>query len=231
MPVAFLNPLNPFEAFPPAESAETDPDGLLAVGGCLSPQRLLNAYRHGIFPWYNPGEPILWWSPNPRLIIYPHRLHVSHSLAKAVKKQRFRLSFDQNFSAVMQACAKPRTYANGTWISKEILQAYQQLFHLGVAHSIEVWQDDELVGGLYGVAIGKVFFGESMFHSVSNASKIAFVYLAQHLQDWQYELIDCQVNTSHLESLGAENMPRAEFIDLLEQFCPQTAHPLAWCLP
>jgi len=210
-----LNPFNPHQPFPRADQALTEPDGLLAMGGCLSTPRLLNAYRHGIFPWFNEDEPILWWSPDPRLVLKPEQLKISRSLGKTMKKGHFRFSHDQDFAGVITACAAPREYVAGTWISAEMKKAYLNLHREGHAHSFESWQDDALVGGLYGVAIGRVFFGESMFHRVTDASKAAMVYACGCLVEWGYSLVDCQVHTQHLSSLGAFEMSRAEFIGRL----------------
>ncbi len=228
MRLTILNPKNPAQAFPPVSQALTEPDGLLAVGGCLSEQRLLNAYRQGIFPWYNEGEPILWWSPNPRMVLFPERMNVSRSLHKLIRKNVFQFTIDTAFKQVIAACAAPRDYASGTWISPQIDKAYRQLHQAGFAHSAEVWLDGELVGGLYGVALGQVFFGESMFHTASNASKVAFVCLLEKLKAWGYQLIDCQIHSQHLASLGAEEIARAEFVGLLGQYCQTPVNPAAW---
>ncbi|MBV0931780.1 leucyl/phenylalanyl-tRNA--protein transferase [Marinobacterium weihaiense] len=203
--------------FPPLEQALVEPDGLLAAGGDLSEARLLHAYRNGIFPWYNPGEPILWWSPDPRCVLFPNELYLSRSLRKRLRKQDYRVTFDQAFAKVVAACAAPRRGQEGTWISDDIFGAYLNLHHQGHAHSVEVWIGDELVGGLYGLAIGRVFFGESMFSRQRDASKIAFAWLAHQLQYWGYELIDCQVYNDHLASLGATEIPRQDFTRRLEQ--------------
>lgn len=210
--------------FPPLELALDEPNGLLAAGGDLSRDRLLKAYRKGIFPWYNPGEPILWWSPDPRCVIWPEDLYLSRSLRKRLRKQDYRVTFDQAFHRVISACASPRPKQDGTWISNDIFCAYLDLHHQGHAHSVEVWIDDELVGGLYGLAIGRVFFGESMFSRQRDCSKIAFAWLARQLQYWGYELIDCQVYNDHLASLGASEVPRQYFAELLDEF---TTQPLA----
>ena len=190
---------------------------MLAVGGDLSPARLINAYHHGIFPWFNDDQPILWWSPNPRAVLFPERLHISHSLKKVLGKKNFKITLDQNFEAVIQACAAPRREGSGTWITPEMYHAYVKLHRMGLAHSVEAWQKGKLVGGLYGVSLGRVFFGESMFSRVSNASKVAFVYLVKQLQQWQYALIDCQVSSEHLKRLGATDIKRKQFIELLAQ--------------
>lgn len=223
-----LDPFRPDQPFPDAQKALKEPDGLLAIGGCLTPQRIINAYRHGIFPWYNPGEPILWWSPNPRLVLFPERLQISRSLNKTIRKNIFYITFDQAFADVINACSAPRQQESGTWITSEMNQAYNQLHQQGVAHSVEAWHNDKLVGGLYGLAIGRVFFGESMFHTQTDASKVAFAHLVRHLTAWNYPLIDCQVHSNHLVSLGAEEIDRAEYIGLLKQLCHQHASEQAW---
>lgn len=212
----WLNPANPTAPFPPVELALREPDGLLAVGGGLEPERLLNAYRHGIFPWYSEGQPILWWSPDPRTLLFPDRRRVSRSLRKTLRQNRFRVTLDTDFARVIRGCAEPRRDEPGTWITAEIRQAYERLHAMGVAHSVETWQDDRLVGGLYGVSLGRAFFGESMFSRVSDASKVAFVQLVRQLQAWEFALIDCQVHTGHLASLGAVEIPRREFTRRLE---------------
>ena len=202
-------------AFPSAELAEKD--GLLAIGGDLSPLRLLNAYANGIFPWYNEDEPILWWSLDPRLIIRPGEMKVSKSLRHTLNTGKFEVRIDTRFKAVMQHCANtPREGQDGTWISKDILEAYCKLHELGFAHSFETYLNDELVGGLYGIAIGKAFFGESIFHNVSDASKVAFYHLHQFLKAHGFKLIDCQQETPHLKSLGAYAIPRHDFLIELE---------------
>ncbi len=223
-----LDPTHPHDDFPPVEQALADPDGLLAAGGDLSPPRLLRAYRHGVFPWYNPGEPILWWSPDPRLILFPGRLKISRSLGKVLKKGEFTLTWDQAFPEVVEGCAAPRRGKKGTWITPEMKTAYLQLHGLGFAHSVECWRQGELVGGLYGVAIGRVFFGESMFHRFSNASKVAIVGLCRWLRNWRYALIDCQVRTDHLASLGAEEIPRSRFVRMIRRWCDEPPSPAAW---
>lgn len=230
MKLTVLNPYQPEQAFPPVHKALQEPEGLLAVGGCLSPTRIINAYRQGIFPWFNPQDPILWWSPNPRLILLPHQIYISRSLSKTMRSDKFTFTMDQAFLQVITACSKPRSYANGTWITKGIIDAYTQLHQLGIAHSAEVWSEGELVGGLYGVALGQVFFGESMFHTKTDASKVAFAHLVQHLTEWNYRVIDCQVHTPHLASLGATEISRASFIDLLNKYCDTPPHSHAWQL-
>ena len=219
--------------FPDPGYALVEPDGLLAVGGDLSPARLLNAYRQGIFPWYSEGEPILWWSPNPRMVLFPEQLKVSRSLRKTLRKGAFRVSLDSAFPDVMAGCSESRTdkdgSQSGTWITEEMKQAYITLHSIGFAHSVEVWEGDELVGGLYGVSMGKVFYGESMFARRSDASKVGFAHLVRQLQAWDFALIDCQVHTDHLASLGAVDIPRDDFLTLLDQHCdPFEAHQGAW---
>lgn len=228
MMLTVLDPLDDTQPFPPAERALEEPDGLLAVGGSLAPRRLLHAYRNGIFPWYNEGEPILWWSPNPRLTLLPDRLRVSRSLRKVLRRQEFQISFDRAFDAVIEGCAAPRPKAAGTWISQEMKSAYITMHSQGIAHSVESWYDKELVGGLYGIAIGQVFFGESMFSRRSNASKAAFAVFIQALKEWNYALIDCQIYTDHLAAFGAEEMPRSDFLSLLDRYCERAVSPHAW---
>jgi leucyl/phenylalanyl-tRNA--protein transferase len=218
--------------FPPLETALHEPNGLLAAGGDLSPQRLLAAYRHGIFPWYSPGQPILWWSPQPRMVLFPQELKVSHSLAKRLRRGDYQIRIDSAFRAVMEACAtSPRPDQDGTWIVPELVEAYCQLHAFGYAHSVETWIDGELAGGLYGVSIGRMFYGESMFHRVTDASKIAVAHLAQFMVQNGYGMIDCQMQTSHLASLGAREIPREEFAQRLtalvnspDQFEPWNLH-------
>lgn len=201
--------------FPPLARALREPNGLLAAGGDLRPQRILAAYRHGCFPWYQQGQPILWWSPDPRFVLFPEELHISRSLGKLLRRAPYRISYDQAFNRVIEACAQPRDYADGTWITQPMAEAYQQLHQLGHAHSVEVWEQDELIGGLYGLCLGQVFFGESMFSRRDNASKLAFATLVPDLARWGVRLIDCQMQTRHLESFGARPIPRDEFAHLL----------------
>lgn len=215
-------------SFPPLEQALKEPNGLLAVGGDLSPQRLLAAYRNGIFPWFNEGEPILWWSPDPRMTLFPNELKVSHSLSKELKKKNYQIRIDHSFSEVMQACAAPRKGQAGTWIHPEMIAAYRTLHEMKFAHSVETWVDNELVGGLYGIALGKVFFGESMFSRGTNASKIAFVHLVRQLTEWGFGLIDCQVKTNHLASLGAREIPRTVFAHYLNELIIEPLHGVNW---
>lgn len=214
--------------FPPLDQALAEPDGLLCAGGDLRPERLLAAYRRGIFPWYSEGQPILWWSPDPRLVLYPEAVHVSHSLRRRLARGDFRLTRDQAFDAVVAGCAAPRGEEPGTWISPEMAAAYGRLHRLGHAHSVECWQDGDLAGGLYGVALGRVFFGESMFSRAADASKVALVQLCRWLADWGYALIDCQVHTPHLERLGAVMVARKSFVDMLNDYCESAPDPNAW---
>lgn len=213
--------------FPPPEHAEED--GLLAVGGDLSAPRLLEAYRNGIFPWYEPGEEILWWSPDPRLILEPDRIRVSRSLRATVRKGAFEVRFDTAFRKVIHACAATkRTHEDGTWIGPDIERAYSTLHELGYAHSIESWSGGELVGGLYGVGLGRAFFGESMFSLRPDASKVALVALAEEAKARGIGMIDCQVTSAHLVSLGAREIPRAEFLDRLRQAVIAPIVPGSW---
>jgi leucyl/phenylalanyl-tRNA--protein transferase len=198
--------------FPPLERALKEPSGLLAAGGTLSPQRLLDAYRRGIFPWYSPDQPPLWWSPDPRMVLFPSELKVSRSLAKRLKKQDYEIRSDTAFREVMLACASTsRPGQDGSWIVPEILEGYCALHALGCAHSVETWMGGQLAGGLYGVSIGCMFYGESMFHHATDASKLAFVHLVRHLEQQGYGMVDCQMHTPHLASLGAREIPRDEF--------------------
>lgn len=207
-----LTLLDPAEIdFPDTSQALTEPDGLLAVGGDLAPEWLLAAYRRGIFPWFSDDQPILWWSPDPRCVVIPDQLRVSRSLRKTIRRGTYQVTTDRAFKAVISACAEPREESPGTWITRDMHEAYVHMHHLGHAHSVEAWLGDELVGGLYGLAIGRVFFGESMFHRATDASKVAFVHLIAQLAQWGCRLVDCQVSNSHLMSLGAIEIPRAEF--------------------
>lgn len=217
--------------FPDPGYALEEPNGLLAVGGDLSPARLLNAYRQGIFPWFSEGQPILWWSPDPRAVLIPDQFRPSRSLRKSLRKRPFRVSLDTAFAEVIEACSKPRKDGAGTWITEEMKQAYAQLHRIGFAHSVECWEGDMLVGGLYGVSMGKVFFGESMFSRLTDASKIGFAHLVEQLKEWGFGLIDCQVSSGHLASLGAKDIPRDEFLGLLDIWCdPFEAHQGKWQL-
>ncbi len=213
-------------SFPPVTQALRSPNGLLAAGGDLSATRLLEAYRHGIFPWFSEGEPILWWSPDPRMVLFPGEFRISHSLRKTLHKGRYEVRTDSAFEQVMRACAAPREGAHGTWIHEEMITAYCKLHRMGHAHSVETWLDGELVGGLYGMALGRMFYGESMFSRKTDASKIALAHLCAQLERWNFGMIDCQMNTPHLASLGAREIPRKEFIVRLQDlinYAPVTA--------
>ena len=214
MQLAVLDPINP--VFPDPNTALDDPDGLLAVGGNLQPDTLISAYYNGIFPWYNKDDPILWWSPSTRCVIDPLDLHISKSLQKLLRQQRFTISFDQAFEQVINACAQ-RDSKTDTWINCDMISAYIALNKLGVAHSVEVWQGSRLVGGAYGVAIGAVFCGESMFSKESNASKVALVHLTQYLSGLGFQLIDCQLASSHLLTMGAKSLKRPKFLQILQK--------------
>jgi leucyl/phenylalanyl-tRNA---protein transferase len=214
--------------FPPVETALREPNGLLAMGGDLSVERLLDAYGHGIFPWFNPGDPILWWSPDPRMVLVPGEVRVTRSLAKRIRNAGFELRVDTAFVEVMRACAAPREGESGTWISPAMVAAYSHLHQAGYAHSVETWYDGRLVGGLYGVAIGRMFYGESMFSREPDASKVALVRLARQLQQWKFGLIDCQMETAHLASMGARTMSREAFIAKLADLVNLPHKPGPW---
>lgn len=203
--------LNDDDVFPDPGAALPEPNGLLAAGGGLAPERLLRAYRCGIFPWYNAGQPVLWWSPDPRMVLFPAEFRMPRSLAKRLRQGEYEIRVDTAFAAVMQACAAPRGDSAGSWITPEMVAAYSALHGHGHAHSVETWIDGELAGGLYGVALGRAFFGESMFARVSDASKIALAHLVRQLVRWQFGIIDCQMNTAHLARFGAREIPRTEF--------------------
>jgi len=213
--------------FPPVHFAEES--GLLGIGGDLSPERLLLAYRSGIFPWYNPEEPILWYSPDPRMVLFLENIRISHSMKKVLRQGHFTITLDKAFPAVMKACALiKRNGQSGTWIGTDIYNAYCRLHQMGYAHSVEVWEGETLVGGLYGVALGQYFCGESMFSYRTNASKAAFISLAQLLRERGFQFIDCQIYTPHLESLGAEEISRDHFLTLLQQAIPLNNSPQQW---
>jgi leucyl/phenylalanyl-tRNA--protein transferase len=223
-----LDGTDPDTPFPPPSMAETDPDGLLAIGGDLSETRLLNAYRAGIFPWFSDNQPLLWWSPDPRTLLFPDRLHVSRSLRKTLRRQLFHVTFDTAFEQVIQHCARiPRAGQDGTWITTGMIDAYCKLHRHGHAHSVEVWHGDELAGGLYGVAIGAAFYGESMFSRRRDASKIALVKLIDKLAAAGFLFLDCQVVTDHLMSLGAETVDRSAFLRINSQ-AVRTAIKIDW---
>ena len=223
--IPWLDNLNP--EFPPVEHALKEPDGLLCAGGNLSVDTLASAYRQGIFPWFSDDQPILWWSPDPRMMLTPETLRISKSMRKLLRQQRngerFRLTANQSFAEVIQACAEIRQKHEGTWITEDMQSAYIDLYRAGYAHSIEVWSDDSLVGGLYGVAMGRVFFGESMFSRESNTSKLALILL---LQTALFDVVDCQVHTHHLESLGAQLVSRKSFIERIQPLTSTSAGAL-----
>ncbi|NND59106.1 MAG: leucyl/phenylalanyl-tRNA--protein transferase [Gammaproteobacteria bacterium] len=223
-----ISPLDPADAFPDVSSALDQPPGLLAAGGDLSTERLLAAYRRGIFPWYEAGQPILWWSPDPRAIMRPSEFHVSRSLRRTLNRGHYETSIDGDFAGVINSCAAARPGQQGTWITGEMEQAYSRLHELGWAHSVETWHSGALVGGVYGVAIGRVFFAESMFSRSSDASKVALVRLTTDLQRWNFELIDCQMSSPHLASLGMREIPRSDFVAQLERLCSAKPQDGAW---
>ena len=217
--------------FPDVEEALQNPEGLLAAGGDLSVPRLLKAYRNGIFPWYEDGQPILWWSPNPRGVMYTNKLRISSSLKKTLRKKLWTVTFDGDFKRTVMACAAPRSYARGTWITEDMACAYTALHEHGYAHSVEIWDVQErLVGGIYGVLIGKMFFGESMFSFEANTSKVALVYLVSHLHKWNFPLLDCQLPSPHLSSLGAEAIPRKQYIKTIMPLCKESLLNFKWKL-
>jgi leucyl/phenylalanyl-tRNA--protein transferase len=213
--ITWLAPTDPPARFPPVHEALDDPQGLLAAGGDLTPERLCEAYRRGIFPWYSPGEPVLWWSPDPREVLVPAQMHISRSLRRTLRRGVFRVTEDQHFAAVISACAAAREPGAGTWITAEMQAAYRELHARGIAHSIEVWWGDELAGGLYGVGSGRVFSGESMFSRRDDASKVALAWLAGRCEARGIELIDCQMPSAHLRRLGSQPMPRRQFLEFL----------------
>lgn len=212
----WLDPRNPRQPFPAAQMAMRDPNGLLAIGGDLSVTRLLRAYSQGIFPWYNPDEPILWWCPDPRTVLIPAQFHASRSLSRRLRKHDYAVTLNRAFSAVLDLCAAPRVHSRGTWLGPEMKRAYQELHERGHAQSLEVWQHGELAGGIYGVSLGRAFFGESMFSAAPDGSKIALYYLCRQLAAWSFELMDCQIASPHLASLGAMQLPRTEFLHRLQ---------------
>ena len=220
--------LGPHDPFPSVEHALEDPNGLLAAGGDLSPERLLDAYAHGIFPWFGADDPLLWWSPDPRMVLYTSEVHVSRSLRKTIRSNRMQVSLDSCFTQVMEGCAAPRPGQDGTWITHEMSDAYRRLFDLGYAHSVEVWAENRLVGGLYGVALGRMFYGESMFSRVSDASKIALVALVKQIERWGFPCVDCQMSTRHLSSLGAREVSRATFLRHVRALVRKDPLPSPW---
>ena len=224
--IAWLDARSPF---PPLDEALTEPNGLLAAGGDLSPARLIDAYRHGIYPWYNHGQPLLWWSPDPRMVLFVAEFRMSRSLAKRVKRGEFEIRIDTAFDAVIEACARaPRQGQRGTWITREMIAAYRRLHRLGYTHSVEAWRDGDLAGGLYGLALGRAFFGESMFARATDASKVCLAALVAFLQQRGVPLIDCQQETEHLASMGARPIPRREFARELDELIHSNAAPAGW---
>jgi leucyl/phenylalanyl-tRNA--protein transferase len=220
--------LGPHDPFPPVDAALVEPNGLLAVGRTLAVPTLVDAYSRGIFPWFNKDEPVLWWSPDPRMVLVPAELHVSRSLARRLRRPDYEVRVDSAFETVMRRCAAPRRDASGTWISERMIRAYQRLHDAGYAHSVETWIGGELAGGLYGVAIGRAFFGESMFTDATDASKIAFVALVRQLGRWKFGVVDCQMRTEHLASLGAREIPRREFVSELRTLVTRPGVPAPW---
>jgi leucyl/phenylalanyl-tRNA--protein transferase len=218
----WLDPRQPHQPFPPVHLAMREPNGLLAIGGDLSLTRLLRAYAQGIFPWYNPDEPILWWCPDPRAVLRPDAIHVSRSLQRAIRRNDYAVTLDRAFDAVLEGCAGTRRGSQGTWLGSDMRRAYRQLHAHGHAHSVEVWRDGTLIGGLYGVVSGRVFFGESMFSAATGGSKLALVWLCRQLEAWSFALVDCQVRSAHLDSLGAGEMSRETF---LRELARSREHP------
>lgn len=225
--IALLDP-NDRTSFPDARQALREPNGLLAVGGDLSPTRLVHAYRRGIFPWFSADDPILWWSPDPRTVLFPEDISVSRSLRKRLRKDTFSVTLDRDFAGVIHGCSQPRDEDGGTWLVPKMIAAYKALHAKGLAHSVEVWSEGRLVGGLYGVAIGGAFFGESMFSRATDASKVALVHLCKTLEGWGFGVIDCQMRTDHLVRMGAIEIPRLEFIALLNRFCETPSRCGSW---
>ena len=226
--ISWISADDPPDAFPAIERAFDVPDGLLAAGGDLSTARLLYAYSHGIFPWYSDGQPILWWSPDPRCVIYPDRLHVSRRLQRALRNSHFNVSFNTAFAEVIDACAADRPGQDGTWITTEMRSAYLRLHNEGWAHSTEIWLEERLVGGLYGLGIGQMFFGESMFSGETNGSKAALVALTAVLLENNVRLLDCQVESPHLRSMGADMIPRTRFANELRRSCGDMTPLTGW---
>jgi leucyl/phenylalanyl-tRNA---protein transferase len=222
--------LGPADPFPPVSGALAEPNGLLAAGGGLGIDRLVDAYARGIFPWFSDGDPVLWWSPDPRMVLDTDALHVSRSLKRRLRKGGYLVTLDRAFRYVMNACAEPRRDAAGTWLVPSMVRAYDRLFHAGLAHSVEVWADDELAGGLYGVALGRMFYGESMFSRRTDGSKIAIAHLCAQLHRWGFPLIDCQMRTAHLESLGAHDLPRSQFLAAVERLVREPGRVGRWTL-
>jgi leucyl/phenylalanyl-tRNA---protein transferase len=217
------------DPFPPISQALAEPNGLLAAGGDLSLERLIQAYRLGIFPWYSAGQPLLWWSPDPRMVLAPPEFRISRSLRKRLRRGDYEIRVDTCFERVMAACAAPRRGEAGTWITTEMTRAYAALHRSGMAHSVETWMDGELVGGLYGVAVGAMFYGESMFTLATDASKLALAHLTRQLDRWNFGMIDCQMATPHLASLGARTIPRGEFMRKLAELVNYPRPIAPWC--
>ena len=226
--VNWLSKDDPPEAFPHLEQHDEDPDGLVAAGGDLSTARLIAAYRRGIFPWYEEGQPILWWSPDPRCVIYPSMIHIPRRLARTLRRRPFELTVNRAFEGVIDACAAPRRYTDATWITGDMRAAYVRLHGQGYAHSVEAWEKQKLVGGIYGVVLGRVFFGESMFSAARDASKVVLVSLAQTLDQAGFYCIDCQLPSPHLFTLGAKLLPRPRFLRALQEHCPEGLEPTDW---
>ncbi|MGH9348568.1 MAG: leucyl/phenylalanyl-tRNA--protein transferase [Vicinamibacterales bacterium] len=222
--------LGPSDQFPPVDTALAEPNGLLAAGGELTPARLVDAYTHGIFPWSGEDEPILWWSPDPRMVLFVDELKVSRSLRRRIRTGQLRVTADLAFRDVIRSCAGTRRDGEGTWITEEMAEAYRELHRRGLAHSIETWAGGTLAGGLYGVSIGRMFYGESMFAHESDASKMALALLVRQLARWDFKMIDCQMSTSHLASLGAREIPRAEFLRRLQPLTTDPGVPSPWHL-
>jgi leucyl/phenylalanyl-tRNA--protein transferase len=224
----WLDPRNPRQPFPPAAMAMRDPNGLLAIGGDLSVPRLLSAYSQGIFPWYNPDEPILWWCPDPRTLLIPSAFHTSRSLARRLRRRDHAVTLNRDFRGVLEACSAPRASGRGTWLGSEMKRAYQELHERGYAQSVEVWRHGHLIGGVYGVSLGRAFFGESMFSRADDGSKIALHYLCRQLAAWNYELLDCQIASSHLATLGARDLPRERFLSLVRSAVDAPGRAAPW---
>jgi leucyl/phenylalanyl-tRNA--protein transferase len=220
--------LGPVDPFPPVDRALDDPNGLLAAGGSLSVERLLEAYASGIFPWFSEGDPVLWWCPDPRMVLPTDAVHVSRSLRRRLRRDDYEITFDRAFAQVVRACAAPRRHESGTWLVAPMIRAYERLHAAGVAHSVEIWMDGALAGGLYGVALGRMFYGESMFTRRTDASKMAIALLAAQLARWQFPWIDCQMRTEHLASLGAVEIPRREFVRAVRELVTRPPVPSPW---
>jgi leucyl/phenylalanyl-tRNA---protein transferase len=220
--------LGPLDRFPPVARALAEPNGLLAAGGGLGLDRLVDAYTRGIFPWFSEGDPVLWWCPDPRMVLDTDGLHVSRSLRRRLRKRDYLITMDRAFQDVLQACATPRGEDHGTWLMPAMMRAYERMYRAGLAHSIEVWIDGGLAGGLYGIALGRMFYGESMFSRRTDGSKIALAYLCAQLTRWNFPVIDCQMETSHLASLGAREMPRTAFVALVDRLVQQPGRPGPW---